>query len=104
VSENEFDITLAVAGKRYQIPIRRGDEQQEEEALYREAAKRIELLLVQYRQYFSKSLEVDQLLSMVAIHLARDVLQLEAKNNMKTYAHKIRQWTNILDDLLKKTE
>lgn len=97
---NEFDIKLEVAGKSYSIPVRRGNE--EEEFLYREAAKRVGQYLLQYRQHFSKSLEDTRLLTMVAIHLARDVLRLEAENDMETYARQIRQWTDKLDDCLKK--
>jgi cell division protein ZapA len=100
VNENEFDIKLEVAGNSYRIPVRRGDE--EEEFLYREAAKRVGLHLVQYRQYFSKSLENIQLLTMVAIHLARDILKLEAENDVGTYDRKIQQWTDKLDEYLKK--
>ncbi|MDR1675298.1 MAG: cell division protein ZapA [Tannerella sp.] len=100
MNENEFDIKLEVAEKSYYIPVKRGDE--EEEFLYREAAKRVGQHLFQYRQYFSKSLENTQLLTMVAIHLARDVLRLEAENEVKTYARKIQQWTDKLDEYLKK--
>jgi cell division protein ZapA len=100
VKGNEFDIKLEVAGRSYSIPVQRGNE--EEEFLYREAAKRVGQHLVQYRQYFSKSLEDTQLLAMLAIHLARDVLRLEAENDMETYARKLQQWTDKLDDYLKK--
>jgi cell division protein ZapA (FtsZ GTPase activity inhibitor) len=99
VNKNEFDIKLEVAGRSYRIPVRRGDE--EEEFLYREAAKRVGLHLVQYRQHYSKSLEDVQLLTMVAIHLARDVLKLEADNEADTYARNIQQWTDRLDEYLK---
>ncbi|MDR2764325.1 MAG: cell division protein ZapA [Tannerella sp.] len=98
MNENEFDITLEVAGKSYHVSVKRGDEK--EEFLYREAAKRVGLYLVQYRQYFSKSLEDIQLLTMVAIHLARDVLRLETENGEATQA--IQQWTDKLDEYLKK--
>ncbi|MDR2041128.1 MAG: cell division protein ZapA [Tannerella sp.] len=97
---NEFDIKLEVAGRTYSVPVRRGNE--EEEFLYREAAKRVEQHLIQYRQYFAKSLGDAQLLTMVAIHLARDVLRLEAENDLETYARKIRLWMDQLDDYLKK--
>lgn len=97
---SEFDIKLEVAGKRYYIPVGRGDE--EAEILYREAAKRVGQLLVKYRQHFSKSLEDHQLLTMVAIHLARDVLKLEAEDEVGTYAREIQQWTDKLDEYLKK--
>jgi cell division protein ZapA len=100
--KDEFDITLEVAGKPYRIPVSRGDEQME--FLYREAAKRVQTCMVQYRQRFSISLEDAAVLSMVAIHLARDVVQLEGKNDAEPYAHKIQQLTDKLDEYLKRTD
>lgn len=100
MNKDEFNITLKISGRPYLIPVRRGDEA--EERLYRNAADRVEMCLLQYRQHFAKSLEEIDLLSMVAIQLARDVLLLEAQNDVEYYARKVQQLTKKMNDYQQK--
>ncbi|MDR3267794.1 MAG: cell division protein ZapA [Tannerella sp.] len=100
MDKNEFDINLEVLGTVLPVKVKRGDEQ--EEFLYREAAKRIQREWVRYRQRFPKSLVADEKISaMLLIHLAREVLQLENKNDTEPYDYKIQQLTDLLESYLK---
>jgi cell division protein ZapA len=98
VKNDEFVINLEVAGRTYPITIKRGDEQ--EEYMMRKAAKRVQQNVIQYKQHFAKSLEDRDLLAMVAIQLAMEVVLLEEKNDTKPYTHKIQQLTETLEDYL----
>jgi cell division protein ZapA len=96
---DEFDIRLEIAGKMYPVPVKRGDEQ--EEFLYREAAKLVQIEVLRYKQHFAKTVNERDLLAMVVLHLARQVLQLGEKNDIEPYVHKIQQLTDLLECHLK---
>ena len=99
MNNDEFVINLEVAGRTYPVKIKRGDEQ--EEFLIRKAAKRVQQNVTQYKQHFAKSEEERNLLAMVAIQLAVDVITLEDKNDTKPFTLKIQQLTEMLDNYLK---
>ncbi len=96
---NEFIIHLEIAGKKYPVTIRRGDELTEQRA--REAAKRVQQMYLRRKSYFSQSLEDKDLLAMVAVQLAMDMIPLEEKNDIQPFADKIQQWTERLEHYLR---
>ena len=98
MENDEFVINLDVAGRTYPVTIKRGDEQ--EEYLMRKAAKRVQQNVIQYKQHFAKSEEDRDLLAMIAIQLAVDVISLEEKNDTKPFTHKIQQLTKTLENYL----
>jgi cell division protein ZapA len=95
VKDDEFVINLEVAGRIYPVKIKRGDEQ--EEFLIRKAAKRVQQDVLQFKQYFAKTVENRDLLAMVAMQLAVDVISLEEINETEPYTRKIQQLTEMLD-------
>ena len=99
MKSDEFEIKVKVAGRLYPVWLKRGDEQQE--YLIRKAAKRIEQFELAYRQSFAKSLEDRDIIAMVAIQIARDLVILEEKNDTKPFTHKIQQLTNTLEEFLR---
>ena len=99
VKGDEFIIHLEIAGKQYPVKIRRGDERTEQRA--REAAKRVQQMYLQRKAYFSKSLDDKDLLAMVAVQLAMDMIPLEEKNDTQPFVEKIQQWTERLEHYLK---
>jgi cell division protein ZapA len=99
VRNDEFVINVEIAGRPYPVKITRGDEQ--EEFLIRKAAKRVQQNVLQFKQYFAKSVENRDLLAMVAIQLAAEVIDLEERNDTKPFTHKIQQLTETLDNYLR---
>ena len=99
MKNDEFVINLEVAGRTYPATIKRGNEQ--EEFLMRKAAKRVQQNVIQYKQYFAKSVEDRDLLAMIAIQLALEVVSLEDRNDTKPFTRKIQKLTETLDDYLK---
>ncbi len=97
---DEFIIHLEIAGKKYPVTLKRGDEQTEQWA--REAAKRVQQMYLQRKSHFAKSLEDKDLLAMVAVQLAMDIIPLETKNDTEPFTDKIQVWTKKLEDYLKK--
>ena len=98
MENNEFVIKLDVAGRIYPVIMKRGEEQ--EESLIRKAAKRVQQDVTQYKQHFAKSEEDRDILAMIAIQLAVDVISLEETNDTEPFTHKIRQLTKLLDNYL----
>ena len=82
----------------YPVMIKRGDDQ--EEFLIRKATKRVQHHVIQYKQHFAKSVEDRDLLAMVAIQLAMEVVNLEERNDTKPFTHKIQQLTKTLEGYL----
>ena len=93
-----FKIKLEVVGRLYPVMIKRGDEQ--EEFLFRQASKRVQQYVMQYRQFFAKSVEERDLLAMTAIQLALEVVTLEEKNDTQPFTQKNKQLTEIMEDYL----
>jgi len=98
MKNDEFEIKLDVSGRQYPVMIKRGDEQQE--FLIRKAAKRVQQHVIQHRQRYAKMVEDRDLLAMVAIQLALEVIILENKNDTKPFTQKIQQLTETLEDYL----
>jgi hypothetical protein len=95
-----FNITLEVDGRKYTIPIQRGDE--ESEAIYREAAKQVQLGILQYKQVASSEPMNDvDILSMLSIQLAQAVIEMKQDTDTQLYQQKIQQLTLMLDNYLK---
>lgn len=100
MENNKFIINLEVAGRTYPVTIERGDEEREYYA--RQASKRVQEIILLYRQYFDKSIQERDLLAMVSIQLAMELIQMEDKNDTKPFTEKIQQLTNELEAYLKK--
>lgn len=100
MKNDKFVINLEVAGRTYPVTIERGDEEKEYYA--RQASKRVQENILLYRQYFDKTIEERDLLAMVSIQLAMELIQLEDKNDTKPFTDKIQQLTHELETYLKK--
>ena len=100
MKNDKFVINLEVAGRTYPVTIERGDEEREYYA--RQASKRVQENFLLYRQSFDKSIEERDLLAMVSIQLAMELIQLESKNDTKPFTEKIQQLTNELEAYLKR--
>ena len=100
MENNKFVINLEVAGGIYPVTIERGDE--EEEYYTRRAAKRVHDDFLLYQQYFDKSVGEKDLLAMVSIKLAKELVQLEDRKDTLPFTEKIQQLTNSIDAYLKK--
>ena len=80
---NEFIIHLEIAGKKYPVTLRRGDVQTERRA--RLAARRVQQMYLERKNIFSKAVDDKDLLAMVAIQLATDMIPLEERNDTKPF-------------------
>ena len=98
MKDNEFIIHLEIAGKRYPVTFRRGDEQKEARA--RRAAMRVQQMYLQHKGHFAKTLDDKDLLVMVAVQLAMDIIPLEEKNDTFPFKSKIQEVTEKLEDFL----
>jgi cell division protein ZapA len=98
VKKDEFNINLEVAGRTYPVTLIRGDELSE--AMIRKAAERIQMLFVEYRQQYVKTLEERDLLAMVSLQLVTDLVWLEEKNDITPVTQKIHQYIAELDGFL----
>ena len=94
----EYGIKLTVAGQEYPVPLPLNKDGIEDERLLREAAKRVEKSRIEYRQQFAKSVGEKDILAMIAIEMARDLVKLEEKNN--TITQEIQQLTAKIEDYL----
>jgi len=91
-------VNLTVAGQVY--PVISKQVGGEEERLLRKAATRIEQKMIEYRQKHAKSVGEKDLLAMVAIEMARDLVILEEKNDTKPFIQKIQELTTKIEDYL----
>lgn len=92
--DDVFEIKLLVGGTYYPLKIKRSDE-----ALYREAARRINDKLNRYRDRFPQ-LSDEKYCMMVAIHISMVNLKWENFNDTKPYKDKIQELSNELDSFL----
>lgn len=97
---NEFIIHLEIAGKKYPVTLRRGDVRTERRV--RIAAKRVQQMYLERKSQFSKVVDDKDLLAMVAIQLATDMIPLEERNETRPFTDNIRRLTNELENYLKK--
>ena len=99
VKANEFIIHLEIAGKKYPVTLRRGDVQTERRA--RLDARRVQQMYLERKNIFSKAVDDKDLLAMVAIQLATDMIPLEERNDTKPLIERIQRLTADLERYLK---
>jgi len=93
---DEFKIQLRVANKVYPIFCKRS-----EEGLFRKAATAINDKILQYSSQFSgKSFEVNELLTMAAIHFSAVSLLLRQKEDTSPLLEKIELIDKELEEYL----
>ena len=93
---DEFKIQLRVANKVYPIFCKRS-----EEGLFRKAATAINDKILQYSSQFSgKSFEVNELLTMAAIHFSAVSLLLRQKEDTSPLLEKIELLDKELEEYL----
>ena len=105
MKNNEFVIKLYVADREYKVSLKR--DEGDEESLMRKGTRRLKQYMTEYRNHFAKSTEERDLLAMVAIQLAIDVVDLEEqivslekRNDTRPFTQKILQLTEKLDHYL----
>ncbi len=92
--DETFEIKLQVGGTYYPLTIQRKDE-----ALYREAARRINSMLNRYRDHFPQ-LSDEKYYVMVAMHIAMTNLMWENFNDTLPYKERIDALTNQIESVL----
>lgn len=93
-SEDVFEIKLLVGGTYYPLTIKRKDE-----AVYRDAAKKINMLLNRYRDHFPQ-LSDEKYYVMAAMHIAVVNQMMENINDTKPFNDRIEELSVQLDSLL----
>ena len=93
-SEDEFEIKLLVGGTYYPLTIQRKDE-----AVYRDAARKINTLLNRYRDHFPQ-LSDDKYYVMAAMHIAVVNQMMENMNETKPFTDRIEELSVRLDSIL----
>ncbi|HHU96979.1 MAG: cell division protein ZapA [Bacteroidota bacterium] len=100
MGDEKFLLTLEVADRKYPLKIKRSEEQ-----AFREAAKRINIKINQYRVVYggaSSPLTTQDFLAMTAIQAVAENFTLGDKNNTKPFEDKIDSLISELDDYLKR--
>jgi len=93
-------IKINIGGKLFPLVINRNER---EEIIARNAAAQINGKLEQYRQkYSSTKLSPDDLLSMVALQLSQENLQLEERTDTSIFEERIKTWALEIEDYLNK--
>ena len=98
-NEEKFLLTLTIDGRKYPVRIFRSEEQ-----AYRDAAKRINNKLIQYRVAYGDStgLIAQDFMAMTAIQVLVDNFSLSVKNFTQPYEDKISSLIVELDQYLSK--
>ncbi|NLJ01751.1 MAG: cell division protein ZapA [Bacteroidales bacterium] len=99
MGDEKFLLTLEIAGRKYPLRIKRSDEQ-----AFREAAKRINIKINQYRVAYggnNSPMTTQDFLAMTAIQALAENFTLGNKNNTKPFEDKIDSLIDELDDYLK---
>ena len=100
MGDEKFLLTLEIAGRRYPLKINKADEQ-----AFRDAAKKINRKINQYRVAFggeSSNMTTQDFMAMTAIQALAENFSLGDKNNTKPFEDKIDSLISELDDYLKK--
>ncbi len=99
MGDEEFLLTLEVAGRRYPLRIKRSEEQ-----AFRTAAKQIDIKVNQYRVAFGNNpkLSTQDFMAMTAIQALAENFSLGDKNNTKPFEDKIDLLIDELDNYLRK--
>ena len=90
--DDKININLTMAGVSYPLTIDRN-----QEALVREAAKRVDMRVNAYRRFY-KELPNEVTLGMVAFQFALEVLQQKGRNDTTPYTEKIKELTEVLEN------
>lgn len=100
MGEEKFLLTLTIDGRKYPLRIKRSEEQ-----AFREAAKKINTKINQYRVAFggeNSDMTSQDFMAMTAIQALVENFSLGDKNNTKPFEDKIVSLVRELDDYLKK--
>lgn len=100
MEDERFLLTLSIAGRKYPLRIKRSEEQ-----AFRNAAKKIEDKINQYRIAFGKGnneLTTQDFVVMTALQAMVENFSLGDRNNTKPFEDKIHSLIGELDDYLKK--
>ena len=100
MGDEKFLLTLKIAGRKYPLKIK-----QSEEEAFRDAEKKIEKRISQYRIKYggaSSSLTIQDIVVMTAIQALAENFSLTDKNNTKPFEDKIDSLIDELDNYLKK--
>ncbi len=100
MGDEKFLLTLEIAGKRYPLKIKRSEEQ-----AFRDAAKKINTKINQYRVAYggeNSGMTTQDYMAMTAIQALAENFSLGDKNNTKPFEDKIDSLISELDDYLKK--
>lgn len=94
--DDMMKINLLIDCQRYPLKIRREDEQ-----LYRDAAKKIDEILNNYRKQWPE-LSPNQYWAMTALDLAYKLRSMEGRNDTKPYLEKLEELGKELDRYVSK--
>lgn len=100
MGDEKFLLTLTVDGRKYPLRIKRSEEQ-----AFRDAAKKINTKINQYRVAFggeNSDMTSQDFMAMTAIQALVENFSLGDKNNTKPFEDKIVSIVRELDDYLKK--
>jgi len=100
MGDEKFLLTLEVAGRKYPLKIKKSEEQS-----FREAAKRINTKINQYRVAYggaNPDITTQDYMAMTAIQALAENFSLGERNDTKPYEYKINSLINELDNYLKK--
>ena len=98
--DEKFLLTLEVAGRKYPLKIKKSDEQ-----AFRDAAKKINTKINQYRVAYggeNSRMTTQDFVAMTAIQALAENFSLGDKNNTKPFEDKIDFLISELDNYLKK--
>lgn len=100
MGDEKFIVTLEIAGRRYPLNIKRSEEQ-----AFRDAQRRIERKISQYRIKYggaNSDATIQDFVVMTALQVLVENFSLTGKNNTKPFEDKINSLIGELDDYLKK--
>ena len=100
MGDEKFLLTLTIDGRKYPLKINRAEEQ-----AFRDAAKKINTKINQYRVAFggeNSGMTAQDVMAMTAIQALVENFSLGDKNNTKPFEDKIHLLINELDHYLKK--
>lgn len=100
MGDEKFLLTLTIDGRKYPLRIKRSEEQ-----AFRDAAKKINTKINQYRVAFggeNSDMTSQDFMAMTAIQALVENFSLGDKNNTKPFEDKIVSIVRELDDYLKK--
>jgi len=100
MGDEKFLLTLEVAGRKYPLKIKKSEEQ-----AFRDAAKKINTKINQYRVAYggeNSRMTTQDFVAMTAIQALAENFSLGDKNNTKPFEDKIDFLISELDNYLKK--